>query len=448
MRSTWIGSALAIFAAALLSSCGGGGASNGQTGGTVSLLPAAATWYGGVPNTLTIVGGIPEYALSSSEPSLLPVPSKTSGHSVQLLPANPGVIDAGLPPGSLPIRTVTITVRDANGGTGTAAIQVGQNFLVGGYNISFGTSIGNTAGCTNTTSSVCNGSDTVLHFTAVSNGNLYGAREFRYDVLSGNFIFVNPATGASGASVGATSDHSGAVDILVRASAGTGTQVGVFRVTDVATGASLVVPFTIVGPSNTATLTVEPAAIHFTGRDTLTCGFGTSNVLVFDGTPPYSALSTDPNIVVTAIDRNTNPGSFTVTVNQVGGTNCPTGSVVITDVGGSHISVPVTSVVGTAAPPPLPLSVAPSQLTLGCGQTATVSVIGGSQSSGSGGSTSSFSASGSDPLVQPGTVAGNTVPITRALHGGTATGNVVSTIIITDGSTTASVAVTNPGTCP
>jgi len=455
LRNTWATLVLGFITAILLASCGGGGASTPLSGGLVTLL-VPNTMYGGVAADITIAGGRAPYILSSSEPAVLPVPTQTSSNVITLLPANPAVVDTGLPAGALQVRTVNITVRDANGNTAVGVTKVGQNFFTG-YGMSFGTTtcISTT---TTTTGTVCAGGDTTLVFSAAFNGNLYGGREFRVDAVQGQFTLVNPATGASGTSVGVTTDHEGRAIVIVRAAANIQTQVGVLRLTDVATGVSIYESFVINGGSSSAVLTALPSSFTFTGPDTATCGTGSGDFLVFDGVPPYNAVSSDSNLTVTYVDVNHNPGRF-----RISATNpnvCITnGTVVVTDANNARTTVTVSTVKGSQPPfvPPTPLTVQPSSITLGCGQSGSVLAVGGSASgsSGSGGGggggsgTGTYSASSSNPdITAVPTGNGGTIQITRAGPAGPGTGTTSSQVFITDGSQVATVTVNAPTTCP
>jgi hypothetical protein len=451
LRNTWAALVLASISAILLASCGGGGASQTTTGGALQVLPATGSAYGGVPFTFQIVGGRPPYTLSSSEPGVMAVPSSTSGNSFTVLPANPGVIDQGLPPDALPVRTVNVSARDSNGAINTAVIKVGQNFLTG-----YGVVVTNTscpAGTSGTTAGlVCAGGDSVLQMAAVFNGNLYGGREFRLDVLQGNFVLVNPATGTSGTSIGVTSDHAGIITLIARVAANIQTQVGVIKVTDVASGTSTIETFTIKGNASNGILTPLPDTFSFVGPDTATCGSGSGEFLVFDGQPPYTAISSSPNIAVTYIDPNHTPGIFGITVSASGSGTCPSGTIVVTDATNSRGTVTVTSTKGTVAAvvPPAPLQVQPNAITLGCAQSGSVTVIGGSSpGTGSGGSSApTYSVSSSNSNVT-GAVNGNTLTITRAGPAGPGTGGTTTyTLNVTDGSSIVPVSVTAPVTCP
>ena len=451
LRSTWTAIVLGFITAVLLSSCGGGGAAQTTTGGALQLLPATGSAYGGVPFTFQIVGGRPPYTLSSSEPGLMPMPSTVTGSSFTVLPANPGVVDAGLPPDSLPVRTVNVTARDSNGNSVAAVIKVGINFFTG-YGISFSNSScpPSSSGAT-TAGLICAGGDSILHLNATFNGNLYGNRQYRFDVVQGNFTLVNPDTGVSGQSVGFTTDHVGNVTAIVRVPSGVNTQVGIIKVTDVATGTSTLESFTITGNTvgSNGTLTTIPTSFTFTGPDTQTCGSGQGTFFVFDGNPPYTALSTSPGITVNYIDPYHTPGVFGVVVSPTGGSTGPSGSIVVTDANNNKAAITVTSAKGTTAPPatPTPLQVQPNAITLGCAQSGSVSVIGGGTGSTSSSSSVTYSVSSANPNVTA-TVTGGTVTITRAGPAGAGTGSTTSNVVVTDGSQFQQIAVTAPTTCP
>jgi hypothetical protein len=433
--SSLAGALFAMAAAAVLSSCGGGGASGdtGNLGGAIQISPAVGTVYAGVPFNFQITGGRKPYSLTSSEPGLLPVPSSIDSNSLDVVAANPGVIDTGLAPGDLPVRTVNITVRSGDGQGTSAVMKVAQNFLTG-YGVVF-TPI--TCPIANTNDAqACAGGESAVRFSAVFNGNLHGNQQFRLDVIKGPFQFVFPQ-GGTGGSVVVQSDHTGEVNAIIQSTAGVRTQLAVLRVTEVATGVNADFVFTITGTSNNGVLTAIPSSITFTGNLTTDCGIGSSSFFVFDGSPPFTALSSDPNITVNSTS-NSNPGSFTVNVSG-NSPPCHSGTVIVTDSGGARASVDVKSVVGSgAAPTPPTFAVAPTSITLGCAESGSVSAVGGS------GSYSTTSTSSQVTAV----VSGNTVTITRAGPAGTGLGTMTSTVAVTDGAAIKTVDVTSPATCP
>jgi hypothetical protein len=433
--SSLAGALFALAAAAVLTSCGGGGAqANPETVVGLSISPSDGTIYAGVPFTFQILGARTPYDISSSEPGVLPVPSQTSSHSMELVAANPGVIDAGLKPEDLPVRTVNITVHSGDGQTAIAVMKVAQNFLTG-YGVVFAPltcPIATTA----TSVQACAGGQTAVQFQATFNGNLFGNRQFRLDVVKGPYKFVFPQ-GGTGTSVTVQSDHAGLVSAILQVTGGVPTQLAVIRVTDVASGASTDTVFTITGASNNGQLTAIPSTITFTGNLTTDCGTGSSTFFVFDGAPPFVALSSDPTITVTA-QSSSNPGQFTVTA----GNNvppCHTGTIVVTDSQGARATVDVKSQPGTATPPTPPtFTVAPTSITLGCGESGSVTAVGGS---------GSYSTTSTSSLVTA-AVSGSTVTITRAGPVGPGSGTLTSTLAVTDGSKIQPVTVTSPATCP
>lgn len=436
------------FAAFLLVSCGGGGASgNPNVGGSVSISPGAGTIYAGVPVTFSLQGGRAPYALTSSEPLLLPVPAIVSENSFTTIPNNPGVLDAGLQPGDLPVRTVLITVRDSIGTVvTTSGLKVAVNYLTA-YGISFTASncpSGSATGA-NPGAQACAGGATAVQFRAVTNGNAIGNKQFRIEVLRGNFS-LRSLTGQVTNSLVVTSDHTGLVSFLIDVPPNVPTQLAAIRIVDVATGVYSDTVFTINALSQSQIITPIPNAFTFTGVLNTQCGTGTADFLVFNGVPPYTAVTDFTNAVrVVSQDNpnsnvsNTEPGRFRVEAFNPNFCVAPA-TVTITDARGGRATVTVTTVLGSTAPPaPIPLAVGPSSLTLGCGQTGSVVVIGGR-----GGY---FTTSTSPNVVAQ--VSGNIVSITRNGPAGPGTGGTQAVGIgITDGAAIVTVTATVPTSCP
>jgi len=436
--SSLAGALFALVAAVLLSSCGGGGAAgNPAVTGGLTIIPNNGTVFAGVPFTFQILGGRTPYVMTSSEPGLLSVPSQTDSNSIEVVAANPGVVDVGLQPGELPVRTVNITVRSGDGQTAVSIMKVGINFLTGlGVSLAPITCpIAVPAGATGI--QACSGGETTVQFDAIFNGNLLGDHQFRLSVLRGPFQFVFPQ-GGSGDSIVVTSDHTGRVTAIMQVTTGVPTQIAVLRVQDLATGVYSDTAFTITGTRNNGTITPLPAKVTFTGNLTTDCGVGSSDILVFDGTAPYTAISSNPQITVTTSQSDSNPGRFTVTV--IGNTPpCPTGTIIITDAQAARATVDVTSVAGSGKPPTPPaFDVQPDAITLGCAQSGSVTAVGGS---------GSYSTNSANPNITA-SVSGNTVTITRAGPAAPGTGTMTTTVGVTDGSTIKTVDVTSPATCP
>jgi hypothetical protein len=439
--SSLLGGLIALVAAVLLTSCGGGGASSNGTGGAVQVIPSTATIYAGVPTTFQILGDRPPYRLASSESTILPVPTQVGGNSFTLVPNNPGVIDTGLQDTDLPVRTVTLTVVGVNGSAGLATLKVAQNFLTG-YGVSFvaqacpTTSTGTPA----TGNFACSGGDTAAIFSATTDATRRGDALFNVSVIYGNASLRNPANGQSGQTVQATSDHSGVVTVIVHVPDGTPTQLGVIRIQEANTGVYTDHVFTIAGNTTATALTAEPSAFTFTGVDSATCGTGSGTFEVFDGVPPYTAISSIPGqVTVTPNSSSSQPGVFTV--NAVNAVSCGATTIVVSDSLGSHTEVQVTTAQGSAAPPvvPTPLVVSPNAVTVDCGQSASASIAGGASTT--------YSASSPSPDIGVAVLA-STVTVTRTgtLPAIDATPKVTN-VTITDGSTFATLKVTAPTTC-
>ena len=425
--------ASAVVASVILGSCGGGGAATtNELNGSLTLLPQAASLYAGVGYSFQIAGGRAPYLLSSSEPVLLPVPSKVDGHSFSVVPNQPGVVDAGLPVGALPIRSVVITVRDAFGVTfstpQTNGITVAQNFLTG-----YGVVITSTC----SSGQACSGADAIVRLQAVTNGSLYGNRALRFCVVRGNYQFVVPEIPSNLPAqlvncVDTTSDHTGTALARIRVPAGAGPQIATLRVIDVATGVYADEAFTITSGTISGSLTALPNDFTFTGPRAGVCGTGSGDFIVFDGTPPYTAASSSPSITVTPTSTGANPARFTVTA-----TNplvcVDNATVVVTDAANRRVTVTVSTEEGSATSPALVVS--PTTVTLNdtCNYSTSVTAIGG---------TGSISANSSHPRVSA-VVSGNIVTITRVGSDPLPLINypTTGTVTITDGTTAQNVTV-------
>lgn len=439
-----LGIALALGASVFLTSCGGGGASSNAdvSGGGLQILPATGTIYAGVQTTISVTGGRLPYVLTSSDATLIPVPNPLNGHSFDVVPPNPSVVDTGLPAGALPIRTVNLTARDATGQTATAAIAVARNFLTG-YGFSFVSTACATpppvSGGASTAVTPTAGCDTIVEVSATTNGSLRADQTLRFDAVLGNFQLVDPNTGNVTNSVTTATDHNGTATVIIRVPANAGSQVGVFRITDVQTGVSTTNAFTILGNSNATALTAIPSSFTFTGALNTECGTGTGDFFVFGGSPTYAAASSDPNVAVRAVDANSQPGVFEISAANPG--ICLTNAtIVVTDSVGAHTTVTVTTATGSASPPtPAALSVQPTSATLACGQSTSVTVVGGS---------GGYSATATEKDIKV-VVSGHTVTITRITPD--PVGGPFSTspsVNITDGASIAPVTLTVPVTCP
>ena len=432
--------AFALAASLLVAACGGGGASvNPNQGGPISASPEHGTFYAGMPATITVSGGRKPYAITSSEPGILPVPPIVDANSFEVIPNNPGVVDTGLPAGALPIRSVTVSVRDTTGILVNIVIQVAQNFVTG-YRLAFVASTCPVPATPGATLTPCAGGDTALQLSATTNGSLHGDEAFRLEVVRGSFAFYTPdgSTGIISNTYTVTSDHEGKITAVIRVPAGTPSQVAIVRVVHIGTGASQEQVFVITGASTTPrTLVAIPAAFTFTGPNATSCGTGSGDFFVFDGVPPYSAVSSNPGVQVLPATSNTQPGRFTIAVGS--GAACPDAApVIVTDSQGNRVVVTVSAKRGAAAAAPPALAVAPAAITLACNTSGSVSVVGGS---------GIYSVASSHPRVNA-TVAGNTITITRLNGDGVTVYPVTASVSVTDGASAQVVTATVPANCP
>ncbi len=325
-------SAAFVAAAALvLTSCGGGGATGSPTAvGNLELLPGSASLYAGVPYTLNIAGGRSPYLVTSSEPTLVALNFTTTSNQFTFVPNNPGVVNVGLDPDEVPRRTVNIQVRDSNGATFTAAYDVLQNFFTG-YSQSYSSTCA-AAGASGPAPQACSGTDTIVTLFPISQGALYGNREFQLDRVRGDYSFVQEPPGATPQllnTIRVRTDQTGTAIVRLRVGIGAPTQLATYKVTDIATGVTTDLVFLIIQQAPIGTITVVPGGtITFTGTNGA-CGFGSSDQFVFDGTPPYTIIP-PPNIGVLPLTLPANGDRFTVSVGQGAPiTACPAGPLII-----------------------------------------------------------------------------------------------------------------------
>ncbi len=425
-------------AALVLSSCGGGGATSSPNNtGNLELIPATATLYAGVPYTLNVTGGLPPYLITSTEPTLVELNFTTSDHTFSVVPRNPGVVDVGLDPDEVLRRSVSIEVRDSRGTRISRTYNVLQNFVTG-YRESYSSTCG--AAATATPPQACSGTDTIINLIPVSNGTLYGNREYQLDKIRGDFQFVveDPSvTPQLVNQIRVRTDHTGQSHIRMRVTNNAPTQIASYKITDVSTGSTTVALFTILQQPVFDTITVLPDTVTFTGTLATRCGTGSADIFVSGGTPPYS-LAASAGLAVSPTTVDLSGGRFTVTAGLTA-PPCPSGtSVVVTDSRGATALVSVAIQPGTGTTPPL--SAAPTSLTLLCGQSGSVTVIGGTGAP--------LSANSSVPRVSA-SVVGSTVSISRA-NGDLGVNYPTSgTVTVTDGTSVVSIGVSGwAATCP
>jgi hypothetical protein len=293
----------------------------------------------------------------------------------------------------------------------------------------------------------------------LSQGNIpLPARGVRFSQVSGSFTFLPLGSGVveqAGASFVATTDETGKARAKILATALAPNQTALIRVTDLGSGAYRDTSFAIAQyTGNTPSFFTLPSAITFTGPYTDVCASGASSqVAIFGGTPPYtvvggsSAFSVLPGVVAAS------GGTFIVTLAPVPNclTNAPIG---VTDATGRTITLTISSVAGTGTAPAPAISVAPNSLVLACSFTvpavppATPTTVAVTSSVTVSGGSGTFSAGSNHPRVLA-TVTDRTVTIQRlASDPLAATYPTTGTVTVTDGATSAAVALTVPTYCP
>ncbi len=368
---------------ALLGSCGGSGVSS-ETGvqvGALSLLPGTGTLYANVPFNFTIAGGSKPYFITTNEQTLIPLNLTLNGNTFTVVPNNPGVVDVGQDPKEVPSRSIRFTIRDNKGTeliTGDKSFSVLQNFITG-YNLSISSLFA--CGVTSTGTAVaaegCAGSESVIDLRPTFSGVLYQNRQLRFSINYGEFLFIDKNSSPPNNLVptitlttsGATAPggtEGGSLRAFFRTSNTARTQFAGLRITDVLTGLYRDVDFLIINPTITTKPTLIPAALGpLTGADSSKCGAGGVDVRISAGVPPYSiTVSPSSRTIVTAnpalvLDAN---GLFTVSATSApassGCLNEPN-AVTVTDSLGQSTSFAVITAPGTGAPVQ-PLSVVPN----------------------------------------------------------------------------------------
>ncbi|NJD88280.1 MAG: hypothetical protein FIB05_09715 [Betaproteobacteria bacterium] len=424
--------AAAAFAAALtLASCGGGGVSANPSpivdSPTLTILPATAIMYSGMPTTFVFSGGTGAYIIASSDQAVLPAIGGVTGRSVTLVP-NTVVAET----------TVTLTLRDTGSAAPvTATVTVRPGTV--NNNITITPSSTQSADCS---PAICSGGDAEVKVT-ISQGSIpLPARGVRFDVVSGSFDFIISAPGAAeqvATSHVVVTDETGAARTRLRVRSGAPNQTALLQVTDLGTGAFRQASFVIAQYNgNSPAFFTLPSAITLTGPNTTECSGGTAEVAIFGGTPPYTVVGASPSfsVFVNGVPAPpafvaTSGGKFSVSFGSTRACveNLPVG---VTDAAGRTLTVSVTNKVGTAAPP---ITLSPTQIIdLRCGQSASLVIIGG---------TEPFSSSSSDGLLLVTPPAVRTVTMNAITSGAFpvyATRN--ATITVTDGATSASAPVT------
>ena len=427
--------AFALLSIAAVTSCGSGAVSGSapvNDPSRITILPAIATAFSGLPTTFVISGGTGSYIVSSSNQAIVQVAGSISGNTLTIVP-NPVLADT----------VVTLTVRDT-GATPTVSATVTVRPGTVSNDITITPSSTQGGGCA---PAICSGGDAEVSATLSQGGIPLPARGVRFEVVSGDFRFIttDTATGVEtlSTSVIVITDETGKVRARIRATAGAANQTALLQVTDLGTSAFQRTSFLISQATGSSPgFFTTPTQVTFQGIRVNECASGgvSANIFVFGGTPPYTVSSTSSAFIVSRDFISFSGGSYTVTPNGT----CvaePGAPIIVRDASGRTTTTTVANIPGTQAPPAL--AVTPSTVSISsCSGSANVTVAGGRQSN-------YFVSSGSDALVA--TVSGNTVTITRR-NPSPAAGTAPLTVGVSDGTTVANVTVNltgaGQGACP
>ncbi len=365
--------AAALAAAAAIASCGGGVSANPSpvvNDPAITILPATAVLYSGMPTTFVLSGGTGAYIVASSNQAIVPVSGGVTGRSITVVP-NPVAVDT----------TVTLTVRDTG-----SAVPVDATLTVRPGTVNNDITIVRTStivGCTGV--ALCSGGDAEVTVTLSQGGIPLPARGVQFSVVSGEFRFITTVPGTTpetlDTSIVTVTDQSGIARVRIRILPFAANQTAQMQVTDLGSGAFQRTSFVIaqVTTADPSFYTV-PAGLDFVGPRQGECASGSSNFFIYGGTPPYTISNTAQGFGVAPSVVTASGGVFVVTTS---GGPCSTegtsATILVTDSTGRVRSVPITNKPTTDALPPL--VVAPDTVTLAtCNTVASFSVAGGTGS--------------------------------------------------------------------
>jgi hypothetical protein len=358
-----------------LAACGGGeGAPNNpydSTPGTPGLAvqPTSIIAFSGVPVTLTVTSGVAPFFAFSSNPAALPVSQNVAGNTVVLVG---GKVTAD--------TLVTITIQDSAGQTTNVTVTVKFSPIFN--SVAFAPSGGDCG------ANLCSGQQGTVTATATGpTGTALATHQLRFDVVYGPFGIntTNPATPLV-QTLTVTTDAFGTAVVRVTAQTNATTQPAQLRVTDVDSGQSQVVNFTIV--NNTipggSPVTVIPATATITSALASSCSTGFRiDYYVYGGNPPYTISSTFPQSAVLVNTTVAFSGGFFEVITN--GTCVDPLIFAVVDSSGK-VATPSPTLInkpGTGVPPaPTPLTISPSSVAGGVctGKTFRFVISGGSPS--------------------------------------------------------------------
>lgn len=348
-----------------ITGCGSGAVSAPATTPTptaISILPATATLYSGLPTTFSISGGNGAYILASTDQAAVPLGGSTTATSLTVIP---GAVATDTP--------VTLTVRDTLGSQATATLTVKPRTISNVITVT--PSATQAAACG---TAVCSGGDANVTVVLTQNGVPLSNRDVRFDVVSGDFRIITSAPGlpeATSLSGTTRTDATGAATIRVRALTDATAQTALLQVTDISGGNTLRASFSIY-PVSSAPLSAAPATVQFVGPNAASCATSgnRADVIVFGGRAPYQ-ITQPASFQVSPTTLTASGQRFTVSPNG----NCSAAAPIgIVDANGASVSVSVSNVAGTTTVTTSPLAVSPAEVTLdSCNTIAQIAIAGG-----------------------------------------------------------------------
>jgi hypothetical protein len=389
--------AAAAVAAGLVSCSGGVDPSPDVSDPTrITILPATAVMYSGLPTTFSITGGTGAYVVTSNNQAVIPSPGSLLRNTVTIVPNNVTAEVSG----------IVLTVRDT--GTNapvTAVVAVRPGTVANDVTIT-----PNSQQSSSCNPAICSGGDAEVKVTISQGGIPLAARGVRFEVITGDFAFITTPPGTApettAVSVSVATDETGIARARFRAQALAPNQTALLQITDISTGAFRRTSFAIAQfTGNTPAYFTLPSAITFTGPFSTACASSAAtSIAVFGGSPPYTVTGGSSGFSISAPPPNPNPNGtlnlpasgdrFTITLSTTPFCfeNLP---VAVTDSTGRTLSVLVSNKLGTGDAPPAPISLEPSTISICRNQTATIAIVGGGDT---------FAASTGDPnisIVQP-----------------------------------------------
>jgi hypothetical protein len=418
--------ALVVLFVLALGGCGSGAVGGGESAtppvvGPLSVLPATATMYSGVPTTFVVSGGTGTYSVISSDQNVIPNQLSLTGGSFAIV-ANP--VGTETP--------VTLTVRDTAGTQQSVTLNVKPRTV--GSTITITPTSSQSAICG---AAICSGGDAEVAATLSQQGAPLVGRVVLFEAISGDFRFITSPVGAAetlATSMTTVTDSTGTARVRIRILSNAVPQTALLQITDTVSGAFQRASFTI-AVANTAVLSAQPSVITFRGLTSATCARNISaDVIVVGGRPPYS-ISNPGSFGVFPILLQNSGDRFTVTATG----QCATGAkIAVVDALGASATVDVSNSEGPGIPQSNPLVVGPNavSLTQSCSSIASVIVAGGAGSY--------FAVAGNTYLTVA--ISGNTASVSRANPSPTAPGPTATTIpvAISDGREVVTVQVSVP----